>query len=177
MRHSSADEYRMYRIVERVQSLLKGPVTRVQYQEHIAFLLDDAAHDFCEYLYAEANGRRVAAAKYLEWARGVLEYELPLGLLQPIKHSRDRETALKAIMLTLPATVNKWKTNLEDLYSRMTPEIAKSSPAWKRYLLKRPLVRPSKQRLQEFSAWVDYIVTTTFQCQDSFKTDSGPKKA
>ena len=45
------------------------------------------------------------------------------------------------------------------------------------FRLKKPLVRPAKQRFQEFSSWVDYVVTTTLEYADESRADACPKKS
>ena len=169
---------RIFKVVEKVHSLLEGPATRSRFQEQINSLLDDAAFAFCKYLYAEANGPPVAAAEYLDEVQGLLEYELPLGLLQPVRNSRDRAKALKAIMPTLVTKITKGKKLTEGMYLQATAETNLDEiRVWGHFRLKKPLVRPAKQRFREFPSWVDYVVGMTFEYADESKADSGPKNA
>jgi hypothetical protein len=157
----------MYRIVERIRLFLEGPATRSRFQKQIDSLLDDVALAFCQYLYAEANGIPVAAAEDLEELQGLFDYELPVALLQPVKNARDREKALKAIMSTMAAKIAKGKKLTEDMYIQATAETnAEQVRVWGHFRLKKPLVRPAKQRFQEFSSWVDFVMTTTLEYAD-----------
>ena len=115
---------RAHRVFGEVTSIIEGPTTRTQFKDHIEALLTEAGCAFCDYLYAEANGKRAEAVRRWEEVQGLVEYELPMCLLRPVKglkQRRSRERAAMAVVRIIAAEMPDYRQHVEAMYAKVRP--------------------------------------------------------
>ena len=150
---------RGYAVWEEVSSILKGPCTRSRFKYDIENILEDAAVAFWGFLYATTNGKRVEAAECWDEAQGIVEYQLPMGLLHParnLKRQKSREKAIEEVLRIIEAEIPNYRKQAEYRYTK-----------WKLIRFKKPLKRPDESRFQEFLPWVKYVMETTLETEES----------
>ena len=144
---------RVRRVFWIVQSMRDKPYTRNKFSSDLENLLHDAVHEFCRWLYAEANGRRKEARRCWDDVQQMVEYELPLVILyakRACKTRRGREKVINgALPLVLTKAIPKAKLCEDLAYKNSEP----ASP-------RRRVKRPDKNRFGEFCPWVKVITET-----------------
>ena len=133
----------------RLGSLLERPFTRTGFTNAIESLLTDAGFTFCRYVYAKANGKHREATRCWDEVQGIIEYELPMVLLHPVKDLKSRKSRERAAAKVLPiikAEMAQYKKRTEEMYLD-----------WKDLHLNKPLNRPDKSRFEEFFRWVECV--------------------
>ena len=170
VRRDSIVFQRAQRVVGEVTSIIEGPATRTRFKDHIEALLTEAGSAFCDYLYAKANGKRAEAVRRWEEVQGLVEYELPMCLLRPVKglkQCRSRERAAKAVVRTIAAEMPDYRQHAETKYATFRPcATGKGLRAVQRPPLSKPIRRPEKSRFQEFFPWVEGVIMATFSVQE-----------
>jgi hypothetical protein len=161
-------------------SLLEKPFTRTAFKNHIKSILTEAALVFCQYLYAAANSKRADAARYRDQVQGMVEYELPMGLLHPTRNLAKRSTrekAVKEVMSIIEAEMAHNKRVVERMYTKWGRKASeKNSCEWKAFRLKKPLVRPAASCFEEFFQWTADVVTQTFDAAETMRATFIQKK-
>lgn len=139
-------------------SLPTGPLTRTEFRNRIEYVVGNAVSEWCDYLYAVANGKRLQAKRHWEMVQGIVEYELPLALLLPVKDlkgTKGREHAVKAVMPIIKAEMAGYRRSIEEKYTKLWKVLHRKNP------LKGPLNRPDESRLQEVFPWINEVVWET----------------
>lgn len=156
---------RVHGVLDAVAAIRQGPLTRTRFKNYMEALIGTAACRFCQYLYAAANGKRAQAARHWDEVQGMVEYEISLGLLLPVKKLKkwsSREKAVQEVLPIIKAELvghTKWVERQYAESGRKSPE---GSYEWQAFHLTKPLVRPTKSLFQEFFTWVDWVMTDTF---------------
>lgn len=97
-------------------AIVEGPTTRTELKNRIEAILTNASFTCCEYLCAMGNNKRTEAARCWDEVQGVVEYELPIGLLRPIngmKSRRSRERVVRDVMQFVAAEVADHRHRVE----------------------------------------------------------------
>jgi hypothetical protein len=153
-----------------VGSLLDEPFTRTAFKNHIESILTEAASAFCQYVYAVANSKRAHAARYWEQVQGIVEYELPMGLLHPVKNLKKRNTREKAVeevTSIIAAEMARHNKVAEERYTKLGREESdKNSCERKAFHLTKPLVRPTNSQFQEFFSWANEVMRVTLNFEE-----------
>ncbi len=156
---------RIHGVLDAVDAIRQGPITRTRFKNHMEVLIGIASDYFCSYLYAVANRKRARAARHWEEVQGVVEYEIPLGLLLPVKRLKkwsSREKAIQEVLPIIKAELVGHRKFVERQYMDNGRKAPKSSSAWQAFRLTKPLVRPTESQFQEFFAWVNAVMADTY---------------
>lgn len=161
---------RAHRVFGEVTSIIEGPATRTCLKDHIEALLTEAGSAFCDYLYAKANGKHHEAVRRWEEVQGLVEYELPMCLLRPVKglkQRRSREKAAKAVVRIIAAEMPGYIRRAETPYATLrSGAIDKGVRAGKRHRPTKPVKRPDKASFRDFPLWIESVITTTFEVEE-----------
>jgi hypothetical protein len=132
-------------------------------------LIGTASLHFCSYLYAAVNGKRAQAVRLWEEIQGEVEYEIPLGLLLPVKMLKKQSSREKAVQEVLPiikAEMVAHRKFVEQQYTEVVRMSPRGSCKWRAFHLTKPLVRPAESQFQEFFAWVNFVVTDIYNHEE-----------
>ena len=160
---------RIHGVLDAVDAIRQGPFTRTRFKNHMEALIGIASCRFCSYLYAAANGKRAQATRYWEEVQGMVEYEIPLGLLLPVKRlkkSEHREKAVQEVLPIIKLELVRHAKFVERQYTDDGRKSPKGSCEWQVFHLTKPLVRPAQSQFQEFFAWVNWVVTDTYSHEE-----------
>ena len=146
---------RIHGVFDAVDAFRRGPFTRTRFKNHMEVLIGIASSHFCSYLYAVANGKRARAARHWEEVQGVVEYEIPLGLLLPVKNLKkwsSGEKLVREVLPTVKAELVRHAKFVECQYTENGRKSPKGSYEWQAFHLTKPLVRPAKSQFEAFFA-------------------------
>ena len=159
VQRSGIISHRVRRVFWIVQSMRDKPYTRNKFSRDLENVLGDAVHEFCRWLYAEANGRRKEARRCWDDVQQMVEYELPLVILHAKKACKTRRGREKVINATLPLVLTKaipMAKLCEDLEYK---NFETASP-------RRRVKRPDKNRFGEFCPWVKDVIAETLDHEE-----------
>lgn len=153
-------------------------LTRARYRNLVEGILTSAHGEFHLYLYAKALRKPSKAAWHLDRLQGILEYELALALMVPIKGFKDKRKVVQEALTTVCAETDCLRGASKRCYQQYSHKRQRDSKVGKadRDVLKSfrntpglgRLIWPQrKQVTEEFSSWISAVLDEVLLLQES----------
>ena len=103
--------------------------------------------------------------------QGIIEYELPMVLLHPVKDLKSYKSCQHAVDKVMPiikAEMAHYRTIVHEVYTKQHFFHVKR---------KRPLKRPDESHLREFFPWIEDVVITALTTREQISSLRSVRRA